>query len=167
MSYRLEALAAGHEEAFLAMIRDYDTHDAVTRARLYPGEWTSSSFGKLVRLSEKERRDWRPSPTQVSITRYLLLDPQGQICGSGAMRFPLQEDGRGNLEFDVPPSMRRQGFGALTLNRMLFEAVRAGLARVLVVAEESNLAACRAIEKNRAELESTEGGLRRYWIRLR
>ena len=65
-------------------------------------------------------------------------------------------------------------FEAHTLNRMLFEAVRAGLARVLVTAPAKDQKAIEAIEMNRGEFQDEVPSIsqpgetvRRYWIRFR
>ncbi|MGE3682727.1 MAG: hypothetical protein AB7G93_13460 [Bdellovibrionales bacterium] len=63
---------------------------------------------------------------------------------------------------------------AYTLNRMLFEAVRAGLARILITCFEEDQVTRRAIEVNRGELDDVISSLSepsrnlcRYWIRFR
>lgn len=160
---QLEELAPEHEDAFLRMVRGYPDH------ALYGRGWTALTFRAFLKECEKQRQDWRPKGGDPSITRYVLLD-DGEICGNGEMRFPLDEDieaSGGNLVFDVPPSKRRQGYGPVVLNRMLFEAVRAGLARVLVTCPAEQVEARKCIELNRGELEGVVAGRARYWIRLR
>lgn len=159
----LQELATEHEDAFLRMTREYPDHP------LYGRSWTSLSFRAYLKDCEKQRQDWRPKGGDPSVTRYVLVDG-GEICGNGEMRFPLDEEieaSGGNLVFDVPPAKRRQGYGPLVLNRMLFEAVRAGLARVLVTCPAEQAEARKCIELNRGELEGIVGGRARYWIRLR
>jgi predicted acetyltransferase len=170
MSYNLVELNASHEKAFLKMVADYQAHDPQVCERLYPGTWSALTFRNFLKACEKARRDWRPKAGQVSETRYVLIDGAGEICGNGVMRFPLDEGIEalgGNLVFDVPPSKRREGFGALVLNRMLFEAVRAGMARVLLTTEPDNAAAIKSIEKNRGTFESDSKGRKRFWISFR
>lgn len=167
---QLQELSPEHEHAFLEAMADYESGDPATFAALYKRKWTAKEFSAYVKATEKERMDWRPKAGKTSVTHYVLLDGSGRVCGLGRMRFPLNdsiEREGGNLVFDVPPRLRRQGFGALTLNRMLFEAVRAGLARVLVSCPAAHTAARKCIEKNRGELESEADGIARYWIRLR
>jgi predicted acetyltransferase len=178
---QFEELNAKHEAAFLEMIADYLRDDPETYALLYkrPRPWDSGEFKRFMKECQAQKMDWRPGPRKISVTRYVLLDGNGTICGNGLMRFPLDErfeyEG-GNLLFDVPPSRRGHGNGAFVLNGMLFEAVRAGMARVLVTCGASDQAAIRSIEKNRGELidvvpskESVSRGkkISRYWIRFR
>lgn len=170
MNFNLVELGPEHEKAFLAMIADYSAKDRPNMEALYGGDWTQLTFRNFVKASEKAKMDWRPKAGKVSTTRYVLVDDKGEICGNGVMRFPLDakvEASGGNLIFDVPPSKRKQGFGALTLNRMLFEAVRAGLARVLCTCEKDNKGAMRVIELNRGEFESESKGRSRFWISFR
>ncbi len=170
MKYDLVELGPEHEKAFLAMIADYAEKDPENLDTLYGRDWSQLTFRNFVKASEKAKMDWRPKAGKTSVTRYVLVDSEGAICGNGVMRFPLNEKVEatgGNLIFDVPPSRRKEGFGALVLNRMLFEAVRAGMARVLLTCEKSNKGAVRSIELNRGEFESESKGRARYWISFR
>lgn len=175
---KLEELSLHHQVAFLVAMEDYANHDIETFNKLYrqKSSWDAKSFQKFVSECNKQRMDWRPGPNKVSTTTYVLLESQDTICGIGRMRFPLTaktENEGGNLDFDVPPSKRKQGYGALTLNRMLFEAVRAGLARVLVTCPTQNHAAIKCIEKNRGVLKDKIAGptgtdsISRFWISFR
>jgi predicted acetyltransferase len=165
---KLEEISAAHRDAFLEMAESYEPAD---REQLFGAKaWDAKKFDAFVKKCEKERQDWRPKGGKVSITRFVLVGDDGRIYGNGVMRFPLNpavEKSGGNLIFDVPPPLRRQGYGALTLNRMLFQAVRAGLARALITCSEDNTGARKCIEKNRGELDEVKGGLARYWLRLR
>lgn len=178
---RFEELDSTHEENFLAMLADFAQNDTAHYASFYQRSkpWDPAAFRSFLKDCQKARLDWRPGPGKTSESRYVLLNDQGELCGNGLMRFPLDESTEyegGNLLFDVPPSKRGHGYGALVLNGLLFEAVRAGMARALVTCPSENRAAIRAIELNRGELESTvlsrrpeQKGLRisRFWIRFR
>jgi predicted acetyltransferase len=175
---RLQELEYKHCDAFLAAMEDYASGDPSTFALRYirSKPWDREEFVQFVGDCEKERLDWRPGPGKVSVTHYVLVERQGQICGLGRMRFPLTSETEiegGNLDFDVPPFFRRQGYGALTLNRMLFEAVRAGLARVLVTAPADDQGMNKVIRKNRGVLRdkiespTSDRLISRYWIHFR
>lgn len=169
----LEELSLKHTEAFLTMLADYQDGDPETFIRLYKRAkpWNAIQFAAFVKASENDRMDWRPKAGMTSITRYVLLSAdRATVLGNGVMRFPLDEELEregGNLVFDVPPSQRGHNFGAITLNRMLFEAVRAGLARALVTCPSTNTHARKAIEMNRGALDAEIAGIARYWIPLR
>ena len=172
----LEELAAEHEPLFLAMTAEADPSrdDFFGQSKA----WTPAIFQKFVKETQKLRLDWRPGPNKVSVTHYVMREKGGPICASGLMRFPLDEktteiDG-GNLVCYVSPSLRQRGYGSYCMSLMLFEAVRAGLSRVLVTCLASDKWARRMIEKNRGtpqdtvESKSRKGEkIARYWINFR
>lgn len=167
----LELLEGHHQDAFLKLIQDFAAADKATFLKIFGDQtWDAKAFQKFARECEKQRMDWRPKAGKTSLTHYVLCEAF-EICGYGLMRFPLDEDSEkegGNLEFYVPPSKRRKGYGALTLNRMLFEAVRAGLARALVTCRSDDQAARKCIEKNRGQLaDDVQSPVARYWIKFR
>jgi predicted acetyltransferase len=174
----LEELSEKHESGFLQMLLIYQLKDPVTFATLYDRgvPWSKAEFKKFLKVIAAEKMDWRPKARKTSLTRYVLTGADGVICGNGLMRFPLDSETEingGNLRFDVPPDQRGKDHAALVLNGMLFEAVRAGMARVLLTCEPRESAVIRAILRNRGELQDTvtdkKTGLEinRYWIHLR
>jgi len=166
----IEQLGLEHQDQFLLLIRDFAEKDKATFMKLFGDKsWDSKAYQKFVKDCDKSRMDWRPKAKQVSLTHYVLRD-NGVICGYGRLRFPLDEKSEkegGNLEFYVPPSKRKHGYGTFTLNKMLFEAVRAGLSRALVTCDVNNTAAMKCIEANRGERIDDGGKVARYWIRFR
>lgn len=164
---RIEELSLEHEKAFLNS-PFAGLKDSMILGRML-GD--SAQFRKFVKESEKQRLDWRPGPNKISTTRYVLLDADGNVRALGMMRFPLDEaselDG-GNLRCEVPVESRGRGAGSMCLALLLFEAVRAGLRRVLVTCPASDQAARRVFEKNRGQLEKIVKGpdqdIARYWI---
>lgn len=171
---QLEALGQEHQDQFLNLIRDFAERDKPFFVKLFGDKtWDQKAFQKFLKDCDKQRMDWKPKAGAASLSHYVLLDAlpgNGVICGYGRMRFPLddktEQDG-GNLEFYVPPAKRGHGYGAFTLNRMLFEAVRAGLARALVTCAASSESAIKCIEKNRGERINEKSAIARFWIRFR
>lgn len=176
---RLEELSLTHMIPFIAMIKDFHESDPHGLKKLFPNQqnWDGGEFRNFIKTCEKERLDWKPGPNRISRTRYVLLDDENQITGFAELRFPLDQKSEiegGNVSFITPPSKRGAMWEAHTLNKMLFEAVRAGMARILVTCYEEDEVSRQAIEMNRGELENTVPGVtnethmvRRYWIRLR
>jgi predicted acetyltransferase len=172
-------LSAEHEDAFLQMIADFEKGDSNWLHYRYgqsKTNWDAARFRKYVKECAAQKFDWRPGPKKTSISRYVMSGPDGKILATGWMQFPLDEtteiDG-GNLLCDVPPSLRKHGYGSVCLSLLLFEAVRAGLRRVLVTCLASDNGARRTIELNRGqfldEVQSNhparEGTkISRYWI---
>jgi predicted acetyltransferase len=178
----LQEIALEHDSTFLRMIEDYAKGDPGSLMFLFEGEeavaatWNQLKFRKFTKESEKLKQDWRPKAGKTSVTRYLWLAEDGTIRAHGLLRFPLDaktEIDGGNLVFSVPPSLRGKGFGSYCLALMLFEAVRAGLRRVLVTCPAGDLAARRVVEKNRGVFQDEVGSthaarkgarVARYWI---
>ena len=162
-----------HLIAFLEAVKDFAENDHPTFNRWFRRDvpWDAGEFRRYVAECENARQDWRPRAGQTSQSHYVLIEREARrVCGHAVLRFPLDhkiEREGGNMAFHVPPSVRGQGFGTLTLNRLLFEGVRAGLARALVVVAEDNVAARRAVEKNRGQFARIGDGGAHYWIHLR
>lgn len=165
MKYKLEEIHQNHAAAFLRYCDDYRANEP--ESKFYSDVWSILRFHEFVKDCEKQRMDWRPKVGKTSITRYVLVDDRSNICANGIIMFPLGPAADSNFLFDVPPSLRRQGFGTLIVNRMLFEAVRAGLARARVCCAADNVGAIKAIEKNRGCFDETAFGINKYWINLR
>lgn len=175
---QIDEISEKNAPAFLAMIEDYKSNDTSTFAEFYERSWSEKEFAKFVKEAQKLKQDWRPGAGKISVTRYVMLGKFGEILANGTMRFPLDEmtevDG-GNLHCDVPPKLRHHGYGSYCLALMLFEAVRAGLRRVLVTCPEENAFARKMIEKNRGVLQDIVSSnhparkghpIARYWIQF-
>jgi predicted acetyltransferase len=176
---RLEEISLNHMIPFMAMVEDFQKNDpdSLSRILTVPAKWDAAGFRKFALACEKERLDWKPGPNRVSKSHYVLLDELGEVAGYSVMNFPLDEQSEvegGNVRFVTPPAKRGGMNEAHTLNKMLFEAVRAGLARILVTCFEGDEIHRQAIEMNRGEFQDavpspSEPGrfVRRYWIRFR
>ena len=111
---------------------------------------------------------------RVRMTWYWLLRGD-RIVASSRLRHEmipvLLLDG-GHIGYDVRPSERRHGIGRELLRRMLDEARRIGLERVLLTTELTNRASMRIILANGGVFEdtcvspNTGRTLNRYWISL-
>lgn len=171
----LQELAAKHEDRFLGAMEELARENRGALAAIgMDCDWGPAQFKKFIKQAEKDRQDWRPKAGKVSLTRYVLMGDgkeSDHIRAIALMRFPLDvktETDGGNLAVAVPPALRSRGYGSYCLALLLFEAVRAGLRRVLVTCPESDGTARRMIEKNRGQLhdlnETKRGKIARYWI---
>jgi predicted acetyltransferase len=138
--------AARDVTAFVEACRDH------AAGRNLPADWVTQTTFWLV-------RDGRTS----FATR--------TIVGCSRLRHRLTESLEtrgGHIGYDVRPSERRRGYGTLLLRLTLTEARRVGLTRVLITADESNVASWRIIEKNGGQREpgllTEPGTVRRYWL---
>jgi predicted acetyltransferase len=110
--------------------------------------------------------DWVPQTT------FSLVRDAKRIVGCSRFRHTLNQflaERGGHIGYDVRPSERRRGYGTRLLQLTLAEARRIGLTRLLITADEANVASWRIIEKNGGQCEpgllmTEAGALRRYWI---
>jgi predicted acetyltransferase len=170
-------LGPQHENAFLRMIADFEKNDPATYQSAFARKkpWSSAEYKEFLKECARHRLDWRPGPSKVSLTRYVVSgEGTAAALAFGLLRFPLDhrtEKNGGNLFCAVPPGLRGHGYGSYCLSRLLFEAVRAGLRRALVTCSADNPAARRVIEKNRGEfLDTIKVGnedISRFWIDFR
>jgi predicted acetyltransferase len=112
---------------------------------------------------------WVPSST------FWLVSDNSRVLGCSRLRHYLAGDLRyegGHIGYDIRPSERRKGYGALIFRLTLQKARQLGIERVLITCRTDNIASQRIIEKNGGRFASQiipgEGGkpLRRYWIDL-
>jgi len=105
-------------------------------------------------------------------TTFWLVRDGRTILGCSRLRHGLNHflaERGGHIGYDVRPSERRRGYGTRLLQLTLSEARKIGLTRVLVTADDSNVASWRIIERNGGQCEhkllmTESGALRRYWI---
>ena len=109
--------------------------------------------------------DWVPQST------FWLVRDGRTIVGCSRLRHTLTESlatRGGHIGYDVRPSERRRGYGTHLLQLTLTEARRIGLTRVLITADDSNVASWRVVERNGGQREpgllSEAGAVRRYWL---
>jgi predicted acetyltransferase len=140
---------------------------------LSPDDDVSSSAGFaawLARLTRQSDPAIRPDEGRVHCT-YRWIVERDRVLGGIALRHELNErllrEG-GHIGYGVRPSARRQGMASWALAKMLAEAKKIGLERVLLVCADENVASARTIERCGGILEDVlhteQGPLRRYWI---
>ncbi|WP_395690654.1 GNAT family N-acetyltransferase [Nocardioides sp.] len=107
----------------------------------------------------------------VPCTFFWITDGEGDdrsFVGYLALRHALTprllEEG-GNIGYAVRPSRRGEGHATRALELALVEAAALGLDRVLLTADDDNVASWRVMEHVGAVHEDTRGEVRRYWIR--
>jgi len=104
---------------------------------------------------------------------YRWIVEDGRVLGAVALRHELNDFLReigGHIGYGVRPSARRRGVASWALGRMLDEARRLGLDRVMLTCVDDNVASARVIEGNGGVLadvrDTAHGRTRRYWITL-
>jgi predicted acetyltransferase len=135
--------AAADVAAYIKQCADYEA------GRGLPDGWVQQSTFWLVRNGER-------------------------ILGCSRLRHTLTavlEREGGHIGYDIRPGEREQGYGTLLLRLTLDKARELGLTRVLVTADDANVASWKVIERNGGKRDDgvyagRGGPLRRYWIAL-
>jgi predicted acetyltransferase len=100
---------------------------------------------------------------------YFWITDGDEFVGYLALRHRLTawllEEG-GHIGYGVRPSRRREGHASRALALALEEAAALGLERVLITADDDNVASWRVIERAGGVQEDIRKGKRRYWIDL-
>lgn len=160
-----------HEQAFIAMLDDFDMNDPHNTEFYAPAR---RDFRVYVRSLKDEEAGLNLPEGYVPCTHRWLLSPDGQVVGVTRVRHridtPFLAEHGGHIGYDVAPSMRRRGYGHFAMAVALVEARRLGLSRVLLCASEDNAPSRATIERAGGVLESTPYSefwnerLCRYWV---
>jgi predicted acetyltransferase len=156
--------------AYLDMCREYKAFGEDFYSTI---DSLDKAFARIQR--EKEFAQGIVPDGKVLNIAYWFIDDRGErVVGTGRLRPALNERFNqlgGHIGYDVRPAERRKGLGTRILADMLSEARAAGLDRVLITCDETNLGSIGVIENNGGLLENSRvdgEGLwhRRYWIDL-
>jgi predicted acetyltransferase len=173
MSDAIVKPSVAHERAFVAMVSDFEAHDA-DNVGFYAR--AKHDFADYVRSLLNEELGLNLSDGRVPCTHRWLLDGEGAVVAVTRLRHnidtPFLANEAGHIGYDVAPSWRGKGYGHRALKAALEEARILGIERVLLFADESNEPSRKTIVRQGGELESAafskHWGQRvcRYWIRV-
>lgn len=155
-AYRSAMLSAGSSMDGTSGLQNYEN----------PADWLSH-----IRALESAQTC---PPHLVTATLYVCIrKSDGRIVGMIDLRHRLNDilaEYGGHIGYSTRPDERRKGYAKWMLARVLPEAKKRGIERVLVTCDDDNEGSRRTIEANggvferRAELNGEV--LRRYWIAL-
>ncbi len=106
---------------------------------------------------------------------YWMVNEKNMIYGVSRLRHTLTKKLElvgGHIGYDVPPSLRRNGYRTILLSLTLGKAKSMGIEKVLVTCDKDNIASVKVIINNGGKLDNeiideTTGNLhQRYWIEL-
>lgn len=144
-----------YENAFLAMLADFDAHDAENADFYAPAK---SNFRAYIQSLHDEERGLNLPEGWVPCTHRWLVSSSGAVVGVTRLRHnistPFLAQSAGHIGYDVAPSHRGQGYGHAALRAGLLEARALGLQRVLLFTGAGNAASRAVIERHGGELES-------------
>lgn len=152
--------------AFSYMVEDYKQVQELRYQETF-----EAYMDKVERYSKGENLKTGHVP---SIT-FWLIDDNEMILGVSRLRqylvSHLEKEG-GHIGYDVPPSLRRKGYGSMLLKLTLRRAKELGMDKVLVTCDRDNIGSSKVIENNGGKLEnevisdSSGKKILRYWIEL-
>ncbi|WP_280253537.1 GNAT family N-acetyltransferase [Nocardia abscessus] len=122
----------------------------------------------VARLVEESSREAGKAGQTRCTYRWIVEDDQ--VLGGIALRHEFDDFVRwaGHIGYGIRPSARRRGLATWALGRMLDEARKLGMDRVLIICAADNIASAKTIQRHGGVLESIRdtqlGPARRYWI---
>ncbi|MGK8505355.1 GNAT family N-acetyltransferase [Nocardia asiatica] len=122
----------------------------------------------VARLAGESSQAWVETGRARCTYRWIVEGDR--VLGGIALRHGFDDFVRwaGHIGYGIRPSARRRGLATWALGRMLDEAGKLGMDRVLIVCAADNIASAKTIERQGGVLErilDTElGPARRYWI---
>ncbi|MBM7614330.1 GNAT family N-acetyltransferase [Alkaliphilus hydrothermalis] len=114
-------------------------------------------------------------PGYVSESSYWLLDENDQVIGISKLRHDLTKEllnRGGHISYYLKKSERGKGIGTLLLKKILVEAKKLGIEKVLITTDVVNVSSIGIIIKNNGKLEDprydekSKQNFNRYWISL-
>lgn len=133
-----------------------------------------ADWDEVLAEIDREARgvDLRPGRVRAE---FLVAEVDGRIVGRTSIRYALTEfllQVGGHVGYAVAPQFRRRGYATEILRLSLERLARAGVDRVLVTCDDTNVGSIRTIERCGGELEDVrqvDGDVlkRRYWIQSR
>ncbi len=159
------------ETEFSTFCDDYIHNDPENAEYYLDGQ---SNFSHYVQRLLDEEQGINLKIGYVPCSHYWLVNSDKSIVGVIRVRHNIDSDflrlEGGHVGYDIAPAFRKLGHGKTMLKLALLKAKALGLQRVLVTADEDNIASRKIIVSCGGELESIEMGkvfanlLARYWV---
>lgn len=174
--------SAKYKDSFIEAVKEFQADEDYThRTKRYHDLSVSDlekDFDSFVEKIRSHAEGKNLPKGFVPESEFWLID-DGEFIGRASVRHRLA--GRlhfigGHIGIDVRPSKRKKGYGNNIFELVLQKAKELGLKRVLITADERNVASQKIIERNRGvfenAVENDERGFEgfkalRYWIDLK
>jgi len=161
------------EQAFHKVTADYLAAGESRYTDL--SETLGLAFDNYIKSLQRECLERDLSDGRVPCSAFWMLSDQETICGISRLRHyltPEMELEGGHVSLEVPPSLRRRGYGSLLLEMTLERAVELKITKALLTCDWDNFGGIRVIKNNGGMLENTILSTRtgkkvmRFWIDL-
>ena len=168
-----------YRQSFIEAVREFqaDTlslNSGMGRYKKIPVADLETDFDAHLRELEAAAREESSTPDFVPETTFWLVDG-GEFIGRVSIRHRLNDDLMrigGQVGYEIRPSKRRQGYGALALRLALPKARSLGLAKVLLTCDSTNTPSRKIIERSGGIFENEisyspgKPPKHRYWIEI-
>lgn len=162
--YHLKEASSTDGQAVYSMLQEFPAEE---------NGFTNSAKGLLtrqfpayLRKLQKDARGEDLPTNRVPQTTYWLMRgdyPVGIIKLRHRLNDNLLAQG-GHVGYGIRPSERGKGLGPLMLKKLLPEARKLSLEKLLITCFETNLPSRHMVEVNGGKLERTENGVCYYWL---
>ncbi|WP_438464990.1 GNAT family N-acetyltransferase [Marinomonas sp. PE14-40] len=159
------------ENAFLRFYRDFELSDPINSLHY---EAARIGFKSYVNQLKDEAQGIYNAEGKVRCNHYWLINDHHEIMAVLRIRHhidtPYLSSEGGHISLDVSPRFRKQGIAKQALYLAKQKLRRLDIENALITADESNVAARKAIEASGGKLESIINGrvnfkpIARYWI---
>lgn len=163
-----------YKDEFAQMVQDYEKHGEIEYFEMYKSGL--EDFNKYVQKLIDNSRGIGLREGWVPCSTFWLIDDKNQILGVIRVRKELNSEYLrnigGHIGYDIAPSNRRNGYGALILKIGLEKVKSMGINTVLLTCRSDNQASARIIEKNGgifdSEIQDSQSSkiFKRYWINV-
>jgi predicted acetyltransferase len=159
------------ESAFLRFYKDFESSDPINSLNY---ETARIGFKSYVNQLKDEAQGIYNAEGKVRCNHYWLINKHDEIMAVLRIRHhidtPFLASEGGHISLDVSPRFRNQGIAKHALNLAKQKLKRLDIEEALITAQESNVAARKAIEASGGKLESIIKSkvsfkpVVRYWI---
>ncbi|GLR77149.1 GNAT family N-acetyltransferase [Aliivibrio sifiae] len=160
------------ESEFLAFFEDYIANDISNIESYLLGK---EDFSSYIQSLTDESNGINLREGFVPCSHFWLINDNQSILGVVRIRHNISNEflalEAGHIGYDIAPSFRRNGYGKSILKLALTKAKKLVLNRVLLTADEDNIASRKIIESNGGKFGNIVMGkvfpnpLARYWVR--
>ncbi|NGN96366.1 GNAT family N-acetyltransferase [Grimontia sp. S25] len=168
---KLVTPSSGYEKAFHAFYDDFSKNDP-ENANYYQA--AKVDFSGYIQSLLDESKGINLREGFVPCSHFWLVDSEQNILGAIRVRHHIDNDFLalecGHIGYDIAPSHRRKGHGTTMLKLALPRAKSLSISKVLITADEDNLASQKIIKANGGQYENTIVGkvnnwrIARYWV---
>jgi len=159
------------EQSFMTLLSDFQENDP-ENAEFYSE--AGVCFSHYVSTLDDHSKGINLPKFYVPCSHFWLITDEDEVAGVIRIRHRIDNEflslEAGHIGYDIAPAYRGKGLGTLMLRLALKEANKLGLDKVLITADEDNIASRKVIEANGGVFDKVidgkvfQGPIARYWV---